>query len=370
MIFASSLLALAVFSTSSQAISDLENYTFDKYVKEHKFNWKGAELEHRKGLFEAELQRVKAHNALNKSWKEGMNKFSAFEKTEKMRNNFGYNKHSAVSHEAKYEQPFDLKLLPISELPKDVDWRKHEPNVVTSVKDQGHCGSCWAFATAAVLESQVALKSGLLFDFSPQQIAMCSPNPDNCGGSGGCNGATSEIAFDYLVESGIMEEYVMGYNAYFGENVACATTDEMIPKATITGFTHLPTNNYTALMNSVAQVGPISISVDADTFHSYESGIFDGCNQEQPNINHAVTLVGYGEEEGEKYWLVRNSWSASYGEAGYIRVKRSDDDDELCGMDTTPHDGDACDGEDDPVKVCGTCGILFGSSYALGVDLA
>jgi cathepsin L len=194
-------------------------------------------------------------------------------------------------------------------------------------------GSCWAFATAAVLESQVALKSGLLFDFSPQQIAMCSPNPDNCGGSGGCYGATSEIAFDYLVESGIMEEYVMGYNAYFGDNAACGVTSEMIPKATITGFTHLPTNNYTALMNSVAQVGPISISVDADTFHSYESGIFDGCNQEQPNINHAVTLVGYGEEQGEKYWLVRNSWSASFGEAGYIRVKRTDDDDEVCAAD-------------------------------------
>lgn len=195
-------------------------------------------------------------------------------------------------------------------------------------------GSCWAFATAAVLESQVALKSGLLFDFSPQQIAMCSPNPDNCGGSGGCYGATSEIAFDYLVESGVMEEYVMGYNAYFGENVACGVTDEMIPKATITGFTHLPTNNYTALMNSVAQVGPISISVDADAFHSYESGIFDGCNQEQPNINHAVTLVGYGEEQGEKYWLVRNSWSASYGEAGYIRVKRTDEDDEVGSGDS------------------------------------
>mmetsp|Transcript_21496 Transcript_21496/g.31209 ORF Transcript_21496/g.31209 Transcript_21496/m.31209 type:complete len:369 (+) Transcript_21496:61-1167(+) len=368
MIYAS-LIAATFAVVSAHSHLDLNNYSFEAFMKEYRHSWSGDELQMRKEIFEAELARVRSHNAMTKSWKESINRYSAYTKAEKQ-SRMGRNKHAAAGHTPKYEQPFDLDLLPVSELPKEVDWRKHEPNVVTSVKDQGHCGSCWAFATAAVLESQVALETGLLFDFSPQQIAMCSPNPDHCGGAGGCDGATSEIAFDYLVESGVMEEYQLGYGGYYGANSECGVTTEMIPKATITGYTHLPTNNYTALMNSVAQVGPISISVDADTFHSYESGIFDGCNQEQPNINHAVTLVGYGEENGEKYWLVRNSWSASWGEKGYIRIKRSDDDDENCGMDITPHDGDACDGEDDPVKVCGTCGILFGSSYALGVELA
>lgn len=370
MIYAS-LLTAAFAAVAGGTSVGLESYTFEKYIKQHigKHSWNDEEYAVRKERFHSEVQRVIAHNEASKGWKEGLNKFSIMTPLERSVYH-GHSKRAAAAHKPLNEKPFGLKLKPVSELPRAIDWRDHKPNVVSSVKDQGHCGSCWAFAAAAVLESQVALTTGLLFDFSPQQIAMCSPNPNHCGGSGGCDGATAEIAFDYLATSGILEEYELGYNAYYGANAACGVTDEMIPKATISGYVHLPTNNYTALMNAVAEIGPISISVDASTFHSYEGGIFDGCNQEQPDINHAVTLVGYGEENGQKYWTVRNSWSASYGEAGYIRVARSDYDEEVCGIDVTPHDGDACDGEDDPVKVCGTCGILFGSAYATGIALA
>jgi cathepsin L len=252
-------------------------------------------------------------------------------------------------------------------LPKDVDWR-NMPNVVSAVKDQGHCGSCWAFAAAAVLESHVALNTGLLYNLSPQQIAMCAPNPDHCGGTGGCNGATAEIAFDYVAGmSGILEEYQLGYTAYNGQNTPCGfESADTTPVATINGFVKLPENNYTALMNAIAKVGPVAVSVDASNWHSYSSGIFNGCNQEQPDINHAVTLVGYGEDKGQKYWTVRNSWSPSYGELGYIRVLRDDSDESNCGMDITPQDGNACEGQTEPVKVCGTCGILYDSSYPTG----
>jgi cathepsin L len=76
-------------------------------------------------------------------------------------------------------------------------------------------------------------------------------------------------------------------------------------------------------------------------------------------------LVGYGEENGQKYWIVRNSWSPAWGEQGYIRLARSDDDESNCGVDTTPQDGTACAGDNTPVKVCGTCGVLYDSSYPL-----
>jgi len=264
--------------------------------------------------------------------------------------------------------PSHFHLKPVSELPRSVDWRNQ--GVVTSVKDQGHCGSCWAFASTAVLESHVALQSGLLYDLSPQQIAMCAPNPDHCGGTGGCEGATSELAFDYVAGAGILEEYQLGYQAYYGTDSACGVTSEMSPVATINGYVKLPENNYTALMNAVAQVGPVAVSVDASNWHSYSSGIFNGCNQVNPDINHAVVLVGYGEDDGQKYWLVRNSWSPSYGESGYIRVARLDTEDQLCGMDITPQDGTACEGDDTPVKVCGTCGILYDSAYPTGATLA
>ena len=91
-------------------------------------------------------------------------------------------------------------------------------------------------------------------------------------------------------------------------------------------------------MNAISTVGPIAISVDASTWHAYEEGVYNGCNQAQPDIDHAVVLVGYGADAttGQKYWLVRNSWSPSYGEKGYIRVARSDDEESNCGTDITP----------------------------------
>jgi cathepsin L len=366
-------LALTALAAQGKVLKDIENYTFEQFVTDFNHEFSAEEHSVRKGLFEAELTRVIEHNTANKgSWKETINKFSAFTPEEK-KALLGHSKAVKQAHKPKNlkQLPKDFKLDEVSSLPTSVDWR-NTPNTVTSVKDQGHCGSCWAFAATAVLESHVALNTGLLYDLSPQQIAMCAPNPDSCGGTGGCNGATAEIAFDYVAGmSGILEEYQLGYAAYQGTNSACGfESSGATPVATIDGFVQLPENNYTSLMNAIAKVGPVAVSVDASNWHSYSSGIFNGCNQEQPDINHAVTLVGYGEENGEKYWTVRNSWSPSYGEIGYIRVLRTDDDESNCGMDITPQDGTACEGETEPVKVCGTCGILYDSSYPTGSELA
>lgn len=238
-------------------------------------------------------------------------------------------------------------------------------DVVTSVKDQGHCGSCWAFASTAVIESHVAITTGKLFDLSVQQMAMCAPNPDSCGGTGGCEGSTAELAFSYVTESkGLFQEYQYSYASYYGKDMACAIPTGS-PVATINGFVQLPANNYTALMNAIATVGPVAISVDASSWSAYESGVYNGCNQKTPEIDHAVVLMGYGEEDGKKYWLIRNSWSPNWGEIGYIKVARFDTEGEICGMDVTPQVGTACAGETDPVRVCGTCGVLFDSAYPL-----
>lgn len=118
-------------------------------------------------------------------------------------------------------------------------------------------------------------------------------------------------------------------------------------------------------MTAIAEVGPIAVSVDATSWGAYESGIYNVWNQAAPVINHAVTLVGYGESDEGKYWLIRNSWSPAWGESGYIRLARSDDDENNCGIDTEPQSGSACAGETDPVKVCGTAGVLYDSSYPI-----
>lgn len=126
-------------------------------------------------------------------------------------------------------------------------------------------------------------------------------------------------------------------------------------------------NDYLDLMNAVATIGPIAISVDASEWHSYNGGVFNGCNQVNPDVNHVTVLVGYGSENGQDYWLVRNSWSASWGEAGYIKLLRTADEGNNCGSDVTPWDGSACDGDTEPWVVCGTCGILMDSSYPTNV---
>lgn len=197
------------------------------------------------------------------------------------------------------------------------------------------------------------------------------PNPDSCGGTGGCEGATTELGFDYIADAGAVEEYQIGYTAYGGQDSSCSfSASNTPPVARIKGYTKLEENSYEALMNAVAQVGPVAVVVDASTWHAYEGGIFDGCDQETPDLNHGVVLVGYGEENGQKYWLVRNSWAPTYGELGYIRVARKDNEQEVCGIDVTPQDGTACAGDNEPVKVCGTCGILYDSSYPVGATLA
>ena len=359
------LVALGASMAAAKTV-DLTNYTFDNYLADFKLNFPASELESRRATFMSELARVRAHNAKNLSWKEEINQYSVLTNKERLAfkgRNGGVAQTQGKMLKAGKPLPDNFVMKPLEHLPKEVDWRtKH---VVSAVKDQGHCGSCWAFAATAVIESHVAIASGLLFDLSPEQIAMCSPNPESCGGTGGCNGATSEIAFEYVSNSdGIREEFQYPYTSYYGENYACAMP-AAASVATINGYVQLPANNYTALMNAVAQIGPVAVSVDASTFHAYKSGIHDGCNQANPDINHAVVLEGYGEENGQKYWLIRNSWSPKYGEKGYIRVARHDAEQEICGTDITPLDGSACNGDDTPVKVCGTCGVLFDSSYPL-----
>lgn len=139
------------------------------------------------------------------SWKENINHMSHMTATEKSAFD-GRTKGKVARLDSQRDFPADYKMKTIAELPTSVDWRTE--GVISAVKDQGHCGSCWAFASTATIESHAAISTGMLFDLAPQQIAACSPNPDQCGGIGNCNGATAEIAFDYVAKSaGLFEEF-------------------------------------------------------------------------------------------------------------------------------------------------------------------
>jgi cathepsin L len=253
--------------------------------------------------------------------------------------------------------------ISLADLPTSIDWRTS--GVVSPVKDQGDCGSCWSFATAETMESIWALKSGQLWVLSEQQILDCTVNPQNCGGSGGCGGGTVEVALTTINKlGGLSSEWTYPYLSYHGHNQpSCRFNNQTTPPVVnINSYVSLPSNEYEPLLNAIATIGPIAISVDATSWSFYATGVYNGCNQTNPDIDHAVQLVGYGtESDGTNYWLVRNSWTPSWGENGYIKLLRPANN--TCGIDLTPQDGDGCDGGPSTVTVCGTCGILFDSVY-------
>jgi len=249
----------------------------------------------------------------------------------------------------------NLATLPIS-----VDWR--DKNIVTPVKDQGDCGSCWTFATAELTESYWAMATGKLNILSEQQILDCTPNPDHCGGTGGCEGGTAELAWAQINQmGGLSAEWTYPYISYYGQDFTCKQ-NQVVPIAKVGKFINLPVNEQDPILAYLAASGPLAISVDASTWSSYETGVFNSCNQTNPDLDHAVMLVGYGtDSQLGDYWIVRNSWSPQWGEEGYIRLHRENPF--TCGTDLNPSDGDGCTNGPPTVTVCGTCGILFDALY-------
>lgn len=346
---------------------DLNGYTYDAYVQEfHKdVDLMGLQGQSRREIFETNLQQIRTHNAdPSKTWFATVNEFTDWKFEE-----------FTARRIAKTPSPENLlgagprkfhQTARLEDLPDAFDWRDHD-GVVTAPKNQGGCGSCWAFSATETLESHYAIATGEAAPIlSPQQITSCTPNPDKCGGSGGCNGATQPIAFNYTEHAGITTEANYPYQ---GRTGTCQT-DKIKPVVKNSGYVKLPVNDYSALISAVATQGPISISVAAGGlgWQFYGGGVFSGgwfgCGW---TVDHAVQLVGYGTDGGKMYWLVRNSWGGSWGESGYIRIERKGDGKEPCGKDTKPSDGNACAGNTTQPTFCGLCGILSASSYPTGV---
>jgi len=365
--------------------------SFDEYLERFGKSYGPAEYVERRQLFDQAVLKVEALNMRpGKLWAADLNVFSDWRPDELARTR-GYNKHmrqsagyesagsvglAAMAHDGDFAPDafaLDGQSTPRGEsttkdvqmLPKEVDWRKASPAVVSPVRHQGGCGSCWAFAAVAAIQSHLAIGTGVLMDLSPQQVTSCTPNPRNCGGTGGCEGATAQLAFNYTITAGLTtlssDPYTSGAR---GETGTCLEGDVM-PEAGITGYEVLPANDADALAHAVAIRGPVAVSVAVtDAWYTYRGGIFDDCDNLHPDINHAVLLVGYGEENGTRFWIARNSWGTGWGEDGDIRLKRHDV--EPCGVDETPEHGFGCEGGPSTVRVCGECGILSDSSYPTG----
>jgi cathepsin L len=330
--------------------------TFNKKYtseQEHKF---------REMVYQSNLKKIQAINSNPKyTWKAAVNRFADLLPAE-MKPLLGLNRNARFFSQSTRVASNPSKDF-LQNLPESIDWR--EKGIVNPVRDQGACGSCWAFSAVSALESHIALQTGKLLSFSEQQLVDCAENPQHCGGTGGCSGSTQWLAFNYTQNNGIVSQKDYPYRE--ADQKCVASNKNRV--ASIEGFVRLPENDYNSLITALATTGPVAISVAASEWQFYSRGVYNGnCGTE---IDHAVTAVGYGvDPRYGPYWLIRNSWSEYWGEKGYIRIMReASAADVECDIDYNPSAGSACEGGPKEITVCGFCGILSDSSIPVGGKL-
>ncbi|KAL2084371.1 hypothetical protein ACEWY4_019889 [Coilia grayii] len=217
---------------------------------------------------------------------------------------------------------FTADINDYQRLPKSVDYRKL--GYVSSVKNQGSCGSCWAFSSCGAMEGQLMKTTGQLVDLSPQNLVDCVTENNGCGGGYMTN------AFKYISSNGGIDSE-QAY-PYVGQDQTCAYSSSG-RAATCRGYKEVKVGDERALTAAVAKVGPVSVGIDAtlSTFVYYKRGVYYDRNCNKDDINHAVLAVGYGvTTKGKKYWIVKNSWGEEWGNQGYILMARNRNN--ACGI--------------------------------------
>ncbi|KAL8487519.1 hypothetical protein ACS0TY_023994 [Phlomoides rotata] len=270
------------------------------------------EREKRLEIFKDNLRYIDEQNTLaNRTYKLGLNRFADLT-NEEYRNTFlGARPDGKRRLTAKKSDMYEPKVG--DSLPDSIDWR--EKGAVAPVKDQGSCGSCWAFSTIVSVEGINQIATGSLISLSEQELVDCDTSYNQ-----GCNGGLMDYAFEFIIKNGGIdteEDY-----PYTGRDGRCDQSRKNAKVVSIDGYEDVPENNEKALQKAAAHQ-PISVAIEGGgrDFQLYESGIFTGkCGED---LDHGVAVVGYGSEKGKDYWIVRNSWGPSWGEEGYIRMERN-----------------------------------------------
>jgi cathepsin L len=321
------IIALA-FSCALALDVSLDN-AWKTWKNVHNKQYSTSEERLRREIWESNLQIVNDHNieadlGLHTYWL-GMNAYADMTNKEFVQVMNGYNNTLRLQRQPSATTfTFNPSL---GALPDTVDWRTK--GYVTEVKDQGQCGSCWAFSSTGALEGQHFAKAQQLVSLSEQNLVDCSRKEGNMG----CNGGLMDYAFQYIKDNaGIDTETSYPYEAV---DRTCRFKKADVG-ATDDGFVDVASKDENALQQAVATIGPISVAIDAShaSFQLYRRGVYNEPRCSQTNLDHGVLAVGYGTDatSGKDYWLVKNSWGKSWGMEGYIMMTRNQNN--QCGIAT------------------------------------
>jgi C1A family cysteine protease len=306
---------LASFGTlvvaSSPVSPDCEQAFKDFMLKYDKQYSSHEEEQKRLVIFASKYEFIKTHNALNSTYTLGVNVLADQASEEVRSTRLGFSLPATGKLRDRF--PFlGTDRYSGATLPEAVDWV--EKGAVTAVKNQGRCGSCWSFSTTGAIEGAWKIATNKLVSVSEQQFVDCSS--DNHG----CSGGSMDLAFKFAETHGLCGEAEYPYIAKAAD--CHASTCTTIPKGAVTGFRDVQEDSDEALMEALAKQ-PVSVAIEADknAFQLYSGGVLTS-NECGTNLDHGVLAVGYGEEDGTKYWKVKNSWGPTWGENGYIRLER------------------------------------------------
>ncbi|GMN50125.1 hypothetical protein TIFTF001_019279 [Ficus carica] len=330
------LLSLSLFASSSTANDDFsilgyspEHLTcidklvhlFDLWMSKHSKIYNSIEEKvERFEIFKDNLKHIDERNKQISDYWLALNEFADLSHEEFKSKYLGLKPEFTRRRSASSE---NFSYRDVVDVPKSVDWRKK--GAVTPVKNQGSCGSCWAFSTVAAVEGINKIVAGNLTSLSEQELIDCDRSFNN-----GCNGGLMDYAFEYIMSNGGLhkeEDY-----PYLMEEGTCEEKKEETQVVTISGYQDVPTNDEQSLIKALAHQ-PLSVAIEASDrdFQFYSGGVFSGrCGTE---LDHGVTAVGYGSSKGSDYIIVKNSWGPKWGERGYIRMQSNTGKPEgLCGI--------------------------------------
>eukprot|EP00727_Mastigamoeba_balamuthi_P012149 m51a1_g7557 putative cysteine peptidase precursor (313) ;mRNA; r:111796-112734 len=283
--------------------------TFRTWAKTHGKVYTATEEKYRMHVFEENTAIVNRLNMESHGARFAVNKFSDLTNEEFK---------AIYTTDLHVRQPGPIAVIADKHADESLDMRPWLP----AIKDQAQCGSCWAFSAIANAEGAWYLRNHEVVSLSEQQVVSCDRQDS------GCNGGLMTTADQYILKNGLVSEESYPYVSGTGSVPRCQAFTAQYQFSDAQNFRSIASDD--TIIAYLHQYGPLSVAIEADSsvFQNYNSGILDStrCGT---SLNHGVTLVGFGTENGTPYWTVRNSWGSSWGESGYIRMARGRN---MCGI--------------------------------------